>query len=374
MADKHLELFNQLSKLVRENEAFYITEQFKDGHSFFIFNYRLASYTAFCQPGALDARGTMFEVDLGGNFIRLACLPPPKFFNLNECSFTMNLDLTDATLVTSKLDGSLISSYHVDGELYLKTKGSLYSEQALAAMALIKTSKYKGLYEFVRNSTINGHTINFEYCSPVNRIVVNYEKSFLKIISIRDPNGIYWDYSVIAEMLKQLDRGDFLIQNEVEESGKYCNGKHDITDFIKSVLTLTGIEGFVVYLKDGTVFKIKTTWYCNLHYTKDSVNNPRRLFECTVNETSDDLRALFFDDAIALKLIGEMEQKVSKLYNGMVNTVDSFYHQNKEKDRKSYAILAKATVDQLYFGLAMNRYIGREINWKEFMIKNYKYL
>jgi len=325
MADKHLELFNQLSKLVRENEAFYITEQFKDGHRFFIFNYRLASYTDFCQPGALDARGTMFEVDLGGNFIRLACLPPPKFFNLNECSFTMNLDLTDATLVTPKLDGSLISSYHVDGELYLKTKGSLYSEQALAAMALIKTSKYKGLYEFVRNSTINGHTINFEYCSPVNRIVVNYEKSFLKIISIRDPNGIYWDYSVMAEMLKQLDLGDFLIQNEVEESGKYCNGKHDITDFIKSVLTLTGIEGFVVYLKDGTVFKIKTTWYCNLHYTKDSVNNPRRLFECTVNETSDDLRALFFDDAIALKLIGEMEQQVSKIYNKMVHTVESFF-------------------------------------------------
>ncbi|MDF2435379.1 MAG: ligase, partial [Mucilaginibacter sp.] len=126
-------LYNDLVKLVQTNEAFYTTEQELDGVQYIIFNYRMASYTDFCQAGALNARGTMFEV-YNGNFIRLVCLPFAKFFNLGETPFTMDLDLSDVDYIADKMDGSMICSYlHTDklsGEkiLKLKTKGSISSD------------------------------------------------------------------------------------------------------------------------------------------------------------------------------------------------------------------------------------------------------
>lgn len=361
-----LELFNQLNELVKNNEAFYITDQSIDGHRFFIFNYRLASYSDFCQSGALNARGTMFEVDTDGNFIRLACLPFHKFFNLGENPFVMDLDLSDVDVITAKLDGSLISSYVIGDKLYLKTKGSLHSEQAVDAMEFIKDKPYA---EFIRYMTTLGYTVNFEWISPKNRIVIGYSEPALRVLSIRDTrDGHYLSFKKIKETFHGL----FLYEKSFVVEDVTDQYKDSMLHFHTIVADLVGIEGFVVQLRSGITFKIKTKWYCNLHHTKDSVNNPRRLFECVVNETTDDLRTMFVDDPVALQMINEMEQKVAKIYNHMVATVESFYGANKTLDRKSYAILGKEQLDSMYFGLAMSKYIGKEINWKEFMVKHYR--
>ena len=87
--------------------------------------------------------------------IRLAALPMQKFFNVNENPFTMDLDMNDVEGIDLKADGSLISTYlhnvsqdtyNRDDVLRLKTKGSLESDQALAAMKwldLPENSKFK---------------------------------------------------------------------------------------------------------------------------------------------------------------------------------------------------------------------------------------
>jgi T4 RnlA family RNA ligase len=127
-------LYDNLIALTKANEAFYYQDFELDGKKYRIFNYRLASYTDFQQPGALECRGVMFEVQ-DEVAVRLASLPMEKFFNLNENPMTMNLDLTQVVRIEEKADGSLMSTYIHNDQLRLKSKGSLFSEQALHAMA-----------------------------------------------------------------------------------------------------------------------------------------------------------------------------------------------------------------------------------------------
>lgn len=75
-------LYNDLMKLC-ENEAFYYVDQKVDGKVFRVFTYRLASYTEFCLPNALECRGHTFLMD-GDVAVDLVSLPPAKFFNYHE--------------------------------------------------------------------------------------------------------------------------------------------------------------------------------------------------------------------------------------------------------------------------------------------------
>jgi hypothetical protein len=110
----------------------------------------------------------------------------------------------------------------------------------------------------------------------------------------------------------------------------------------------------------------------SLHHTKDSINNPRRLFEAVLDEGVDDLRAMFFEDKLAIKLIDEMTEKVDKIYNHMVALVEKFYEDNKSLERKDYAIKGQAELDRLYFGLAMTKYLQKPVDYKGFLKSKYK--
>lgn len=77
-------LYQDLLKLCDESEAFYYVDQDLDETHYRIFSYRLASYTEFLKPNALECRGHMFEIDQNGMPLRLVALPFAKFFNLGE--------------------------------------------------------------------------------------------------------------------------------------------------------------------------------------------------------------------------------------------------------------------------------------------------
>jgi hypothetical protein len=54
----------------------------------------------------------------------------------------------------------------------------------------------------------------------------------------------------------------------------------------------------------------------------------------------------------------------------MVDTVERFYERNKGLERKDYAILGQKELESIHFGLAMNKYIGRPVEYKDAMVKN----
>lgn len=82
-------LYEDLMALTSNSEAFYFVDQTLDNTTYRIFSYRLASYSDFCLPNALECRGIMFEVN-NGSPVRLAARPPQKFFNYREVSSDIN--------------------------------------------------------------------------------------------------------------------------------------------------------------------------------------------------------------------------------------------------------------------------------------------
>lgn len=368
MNDFQSRLYNNLMTLCLEpgQEAFYFVDQSMGSAMYRIFLYRLASYTEFQKPGALECRGHTFLLDNddGQSPLALVSMPMNKFFNHGENPFVMGLDLSTIEEVMDKLDGSLISTVRLSNDsFFLKSKGSFYSGQAQAATALLNTPEYAELKTFCEASMLYDFTVNMEYMAPDNRIVIGYMKPTLKVLNVRDNRT-----------------GAYIARDKYDLSDKFRVAVHSLPEdgeaWLKSVYTSQDdIEGFVARLSCGTWFKVKTEKYCALHHTKDSITIPRRLFEACVNGGADDLRAMFATDALAMMQIDEMDEKVRRLYNNLHMNVHGFYNCHKASDRKTYAIAGQQdeTIQKDgTFGLVMNLYIGREADVAEFMIKNYK--
>ncbi len=357
MTSFEITLYEDLMSLTEGSEAFYFQDFVLEGKTYRIFNYRLASYTDFLEPSAMECRGVMFEVE-NNQAVRLASLPMSKFFNLNENPLTMNLDLSQILYVQVKADGSLMSTYTHNDQLRLKSKGSLFSEQALHAMEFLK--QHDDLRDRLHELNDCGYTSNLEWCAPQHRIVLGYLQPQLKVLNARHrASGEYLPY---YQLVQHFGQENVIEQFEVDNPEA----------FISSVKEMTDIEGFVVEMVSGLRFKVKCDWYLSLHHAKDSVNNPRRLFEAILDEAIDDLRSMFYTDELAMKQIDEMQVKVDHVYNHMVKVVEDFYNENKGLDRKSYAIKGQQDPSLVngkisYFGLVMNKYVGKPVDYKDFL-------
>ena len=172
------QLFHDLMSLCSKSETFYFKDFENLGTKYRIFDYRLASYTDFCERSALACRGIMFQIDDKGEYVRLSSRPMDKFFNYAENPFTMidkSILSTEIEMAIDKLDGSLISSFmNSDIKVQLKSKGSLFSEHAEMANKLLREDLSKE-NEVTILETL-GLTVNFELLYPELRIVVPYQK------------------------------------------------------------------------------------------------------------------------------------------------------------------------------------------------------
>lgn len=368
MNERQQQLYDNLMILCDSSESFYFADQQFNDHTFRIFNYRIASYTEFLMDDALECRGHTFRIDQNGNALELVSWPLEKFFNYRENEFTMNLDLNNPEFVIDKLDGSLISSYMVDGQVMLKSKGSLSSTQAEDAMNVMYNDfDHRSLKEGVMMLTMRGYTVIMEYTAPENRIVLGYDKPKLTLLAVR--NNADGKYIPWADL--KIHPYNAYFENNIAEcfTEKYADTMESFVDDARAMLH---IEGFIIGLKSGQRIKIKTEEYCSLHKTKDNVNSPRRLYESVVNGGSDDLKSLFADDASAINLIVDMETLVHDKMNMVITTVNDFYNTNKLLERKDYAILGQQELERPLFGLAMQLFNGNEPDYKQFMIKQYK--
>ena len=355
-------LYQDLMELCSNSEAFYFVDQKYQEVDYRVFTYRLASYTDFQNQNAIECRGHTFRKD-GDEWV-LASLPMNKFFNYGEHQgWGTEIDLNSIGMVMDKLDGSLISTVHQqDGKMFLKSKTSFTSQQAVDATAYMLHDDNVMLYLSVSHATRLGYTVNFEWISPSNQIVIGYAEPKLVVLNARHmETGAYMSY---ADMVDLFDK---------ENVVKTFDIPADPAQFMLDAEKMTGIEGFIICFDNGLWVKHKTEAYCILHHLKDSVNTPRRLWEGVLNETADDLRALFHEDPISIAKIIDMEEKASKIYNHAHKVLHTFYNENKELDRKSYAIKGQEElVKDGLFSLAMNLYLGKDANIKEFLIKNYK--
>ena len=363
----HIKLYNNLMNLCKDpihEEAFYYQDYTFDDKIYRIFNYRLVNWTTF--QDAVDAkkcRGTMFEIS---NKPVLASLPPDKFFNYAEGDVNHS-NFSGKILVHEKLDGSLISTYMHNGELRLKSKGSINSSQAIEAMLWLELPKNSTLKQNMLDIMAdNACTINLEWTGPQNRIVVGYESTELRVLSINMHDDGYtilnWEGTDLP-FAKQINLDEYCADLEEENLQSMVNKMYNET---------TG-EGYVVSFLYGNNLqyqvKVKNHTYCNLHKIKDSISNPEALAELIIRGGVDDVYDLFSDDMITINIIEDMENVVVPIFNHMVATVEAFYFGNKDLTRKEYAIKARTEVPIL-MPLLMNLYIEREINYEDFAVKN----
>lgn len=359
------QLYQNLVALTESDAFFFKDFPADEQHTMYrIFNYRLASYSDFLLPGALECRGTMFLVGRDGSYVDLVCRPQKKFFNLNENPMTMDLDLTDLYSCMVKEDGSLMSTYiHTNGELRLKSKGSTGSEQANDAMAWLKTQP--ALLADLRRLAARDFTVNLEWTAPWNRIVVGYEKPALVAFSVIDNDtGIMYGSDIVEDLELWDLLGCWVEQFEYEG------------DLVEAVKNLVGSEGCVGITSNNVPFKLKGDWYLSLHRNKDSVSNSKALIELVLMEKVDDLKSMFTGDQLVIDKINAYEVSVSNVYNRVVTHVELFHTSHQHEDRKTYAIAAKeywdTSSEQWGFHAQMSIMQGKdyENQIKQLMIRN----
>lgn len=363
----HNDLLKNLMSLVNETEAFTCKDFNLHDKVYRIFNYRLASWTEFQRPDAINARGIMFDVTDESN-AKVVSMPPAKFFNYEEGNVDHKQFKVGDQMV--KMDGSLISTYLHNGELFLKSKASLFSSQALSAMNFLNKEENEGLKNDLFKLVNMGYTANMEYTSPDNRIVIKYDEEALTLLSAR--NHTTGDNLFASRLEKFLEENNMPnLKKVLVGYTSFRNKEVNQDKYVTDVRAEQEGEGYVVEMFNDNVsylVKLKNIKYVTLHQTKEAIFSDKKLFESVIEEATDDLRSLFADDVSIIERIEEMENKVRPIYNHLVETVEQFVNKNKHLERKDFAILGQKEVPK-FFGLCMASYLGKDPSFKEFAKK-----
>jgi RNA ligase len=195
--------------------------------------------------------------DLEGNVISKSF---DKFFNWEEHTIGEFPDFSRKLEITEKMDGSLLIVFRYNDQVVYSTRGSFYSDQAIAGGNLFREIYNEDWIE-------EGYTYLFEYISPDNRIVVSYDKSdLIHLAKIDNSNGL------------DVERDSrFNCVNVVEIEGDCFSDIFAGYSKLKS-LNSSNKEGFVIRaLFDGTQpdwrCKIKFDNYIKLHRIVTGVSN-----------------------------------------------------------------------------------------------------
>lgn len=238
-----------------------------------VFDYNLNDSHTFDDDGSLEMRGIAFHED--GT---LAGLGLHKFFNLGEKP-NQNIVLDGNEEILAKLDGSMVRVIKLaDGTWRFGTRAGEtdVSELADTYVTSLKTSGYDA---FIEHCLHLGLWPIFEFWSYENRVVIDYNHPFLKLIAVRTMAGDYLPAEAMSQLAKPFD---------VPVVDTITTGFNELKSFYKE---MTCIEGFVVRT-NGDWVKTKTDEYCQLHRAVDGVKWNKDVARMVLDGTIDDAIAL----------------------------------------------------------------------------------
>lgn len=276
-----------------DNFNFYETKHVIDGYNVSIFNYRLAMPPIFYRPipnsdiTAHELRGLTFVFNTNGSLYKYFLLMD-KFFNLNqhECSTYSLLKDQPIKNITYKEDGSITSFIQLpNGKVVGRSKASFESYQASEACLIY--SENKSISKLVDWCFNNDLIAIFEYVSPKNRVVLQYTKTELVLIKVRNNStGEYFDIENIpASILEGVSIVEYFDNLTLE-------------DLIAKCETDIGYEGFVVTFQNNKMIKLKLLDYCAKHnlHTEDLHREDAIIYLIVENQIDDILCQLDKDD------------------------------------------------------------------------------
>lgn len=211
----------------------------------------------------------------------------PKFFNIDEKSHTsytqvMNMMKNGHTIIYDKQDGSCVSVSY-GNELLITTPGSFESQQVDWSHHYL-TKKHSGFLQDLQVKHQN-YTFIFEYVSPQNRIVVQYDKQDMILLHMIDKQtGDILPYETVVSF---ADHYGFTVCSVVNKDLHMLKEEKDDTSLYEAKKQ----EGWVVRIDlPNQVFltKMKCADYVSLHRMIGNVLQPRWVQEAMIQETLDD--------------------------------------------------------------------------------------
>jgi T4 RnlA family RNA ligase len=321
----------------------------------------------------------MFRLDDNGD-TKLVCMPPRKFWNVNEVPFTQGINLEKTVRIMDKADGSLISTFYHNDRLEVKSKGSLSSDHAQAArLYLEEYSYFRHELWFLAKS---GYTVNMELCSPDLKIVLQYDETHLKVFSIID------NFS-----------GEYMDMNTEEFKNNYPNiwdrrvYEYDlqgtsVVSFLETMVEQDKIEGVVMELGTDAVtdeypalknkpilVKVKAKRYLEVHGYINVLNSPRRLYMAVLEEKTDDMVAILHDLPGHVELIRYMEEYIRVEMERINEEIAIFVKWNENTNPSPREMYEELCKHDLPGSISKNvlRFVrnGTDYNLVELMIENW---
>ena len=379
----YLKTKEECDAIVARNDAFLRADRVVEGFNVAIYDYRLASISDFVDDEAFELRGLTFvENPETGEWERNLLMN--KFFNINQSKFNDNIswlydDVKDKkiTRVQNKEDGSICSFVKFpNGSIRAKSKTSFESDQAKMAQEFFDRKSI--MKEEVDHLLSKGKTPVFELVSPENQIVLEYQKTELVLLQIRNEDGTYmsekdlkWHSMIMcinqAENYKlnklesianeyTIDKakekiGDRKFQSFDEmiefllKNASYNKGKMTVLDLILlSREYIENQEGEVITFEDGQMAKVKNLHYLALHGLMGPDAFRENLLISTIlrGEIDDVISALV--PGTKKDKIVTMNEKVSHKFNDLVDTFIKLrgeYFNKYQENRKEFALAHK---------------------------------
>jgi hypothetical protein len=295
-----------------------------------------------------------------------------KFVNLNQYCNDLTVTTSDVieaiknndAIATLKIDGSLLIRSVYNNDIILRTRGSFDYKGLENSWEVDSIFKYK--YPLIWDINLyNNMSLLFEWVSPNNKIIINYEEPELILIG-----AVYHDTMKYAKM------------DEIIQISKVLNVKHTeffvldnegFNNLIEKTKTDSTVEGWVIRIhNEQTLVKVKCDAYLLKHRLKNNVNIEYLIDMWIDNGCSsiNDFINYFketYDEEItlwAMPLILKMFEKINELNNDINNIKNIVKNAlNNKMNRKDFAInMMNIYGKSKKFSLIMNLFSGKENN------------
>lgn len=285
-------------------------------------------YTTHCaldgawNEATMKCRGLIVD----GNY-NIIARPFEKFFNVEELqglneSSKLHIEIPELPFrAFEKLDGSLGIGYWWNGKLYISTKGSFVSDQAIKANEILE-SKYAGVSEKLNQN----YTYLFEIIYPENRIVVDYgdtEDIILTCVKNTETGeDIFEDYSNIFTCVKEYDG--------------FTDWKK-IRDMVKG----DNREGFVVRFSNGFRMKMKYEDYFKKHFLKSYLTEKHVFqfyYDGKIDELHETLKGIDEENKITVeKMLAKFDYHYNRILNEAKAEFDALGYEVPTQPNKEIA-------------------------------------
>jgi len=315
---------NKVLPAVEGREEFIVAE--REGYT--VVNYNVVMPDTFGSTNLTEedvirreCRGIIFDEN-GVTMSR----PFHKFFNVNEREETQasRVDLSRKHTIFEKADGSMIRPLMIDGHLRLGTKMGITDIAMNAEAWLARQDPAKA--RWMKSVMQAGFTPLFEWVSPKNKIVVDYEEDDLILLAIRETfSGRYLN--------------DFVGESPFTSIQTFPSQTQEIKMFIDSAYAEENCEGYVLRFEDGHCVKVKNDWYVRIHKALDRIRHDRHLVNLILEEELDDLLPNLPEADVAR--IHEFEEWFWNAFNNTEQWMKRLFEEVMEEtegDRKRIAL------------------------------------